>query len=137
MDNKDEYIFFINQFKTRFYYKNKRLHRENGPAVVISEDKDKYINLEDKDLYKEVFEPVIQSIPNNKESNIKEYLIFDGIHFMNTLPHRPGMISHYRFSIYYWDGTPYSKEQFEIIKLKNELENNMIINESTETRTKV
>lgn len=136
MNNKDEYIFFINENKTRFYYKNKRLHRELGPAVVIFDDNNKYTNLEDEHLYKQVFDKVI-SISPNTQSVIKGYLIFDGIHFINELPQIPGMISHYRFSTYYWEGIPCSKEQFEIIKMKNELEKNMFINELTETKTKV
>lgn len=137
MEHQDEYIFFINQYKTRFYYKNKKLHRGVGPAVVIFEDQDKYSHLEDLDLYNQVFEPVIAAHPNNKDLNIKEYLVFDGIHFINELPHIPGMISHYRFSTYYWDGRPCSREQFEIIKLRSELENEMFINEKIETMAKV
>ena len=57
----DQYEFYINKSGTRFYYKSKKLHREAGPAIVTHEDVEKYSSIADKNIYKKIAYPVIES----------------------------------------------------------------------------
>jgi hypothetical protein len=41
MENKDEYLVYTSQNNDTFYFKNRKLHRENGPAIVCRKDKNK------------------------------------------------------------------------------------------------
>lgn len=52
---EDEYILEILDKKDYKYYKNGKLHREAGPAAftIYTKGFNKFLNLDDKDLYKE------------------------------------------------------------------------------------
>jgi hypothetical protein len=52
MENQDEYIVKVIE-KYLCYFKNGKLHRENGPAFYIVEEKSKYFNLGDENLYQQ------------------------------------------------------------------------------------
>jgi hypothetical protein len=106
MQTHDEYLVYTYYKNTCFYFKNKKLHREEGPAIVSPKDKTKRLfeKLKDESLYTRVFEPVY---PNEQN----EVLLFD---------------IHYLISCYYWDGVEYkSKEEMHAIKLHEELETNL------------
>lgn len=62
MKKQDEYYYTIKDNLFIAYYKNGNLHREIGPAVYHIEEKDKYFNLADKDLYKENAEITSKSL---------------------------------------------------------------------------
>jgi hypothetical protein len=69
MKSNDKYELYINKSGVIFYYKNKKLHREAGPAIVIARDAEKYANLEDKDLYKKSISPIV-----NHDGAITKYI---------------------------------------------------------------
>ncbi len=70
MEKKDEYLVYTRKDGTIFHYKNKKLHRDAGPAVVVPKDIEKYSNLGDKDLYKKSISPVI----DHKDNGIMKYI---------------------------------------------------------------
>lgn len=129
MKNKDEYLAYTRKDGTIFYYKNKKLHREAGPAIVIHEEFKKYTNLEDEGLYKKVTNPVIVSSSNDFE--------------IKTLPNGDFMvyersITYYVGSSHYINGIFYSEQQFNAIKLKEYLDKTISKSEDKEeTKTKV
>lgn len=69
INKKDQYELYINKSGVIFHYKNKKLHRESGPAVVIAKDVEKYVHLEDKLLYKKSISPIV-----NHEGSLTKYL---------------------------------------------------------------
>ncbi len=89
-----------------FYYKNGKLHREAGPAVVIVPKKEEFTNLGDEHLYKE---EIIA------EHNPKDYqtLFIESVEKNATVT-----VAAY----HYLEGKPYTEEEFQIIKAKNELD---------------
>ncbi len=113
MDIKDEYLVYIDEGKTHRYYKNKKLHREAGPAYVCTIDVEKYTNLSDEDLYKKVYEPVVPKIKGTQPLDINGEIF---------LIYSSPIKSTYYGSYYYLEGIKYSKEDFEKIMFKNNLE---------------
>lgn len=117
MSSNDEYIVYIDEGKTSRYYKNKKLHREAGPAYVCTIDKEKYTNLSDEDLYRKVYKPVIP------EEEVKAFHI-DYFHLSggNSIPVASPFKSTYYGSYYYLEGIKYSKKEFDTILFKNKME---------------
>jgi hypothetical protein len=108
---KDEYLVYNNpNSNADFYYKNKQLHREMGPAIVVHKDKDKYSNLSDKKLYKRVTEPVV---PETMITHIVQDYQND-IKFIKK-PFVPYC------SAYLLEGKDYEKQEFDAIILEKEL----------------
>jgi hypothetical protein len=134
MIDQDEYVFYINEDKNIFYYKNKKLHREAGPAVVLSNDIDRYIHLSDKTLYKEVFTPVTEdSEKNDYEIEISYY---DGFNF--TYEAIKQQFSSHNISTYYWEGIPCNEKEFAAYKMKKALDMELAKKEFKEpSKTKV
>jgi hypothetical protein len=113
MKNEDEYIVKIHDDGTRFYYKNKQLHRETGPAVINPKDVEKYKDLSDESLYQEVH----VSNPSKKGK-------------MNTIYTENGPIITYESPIehiystaFYLNDIPYLENEFNAIILEKELQN--------------
>jgi hypothetical protein len=100
------------------YFKNGKLHRENGPAAYFAEDKEKYGNLADKNLYKH------DTLHTNMEML---FLVFDLK--LESNPH------------YYLEGKRYDKEAFDSIisngKIKNELSMELSSKTSNSKKVKV
>lgn len=90
------------------YFKNGELHRENGPAVYLPEDKSKYDNVADKDLYKSA----------TIDQGIKEiFILFD---FRQGTP-----------PYYYLEGTEYDKQTFDAIIEKQQIQKDLSVELST------
>jgi hypothetical protein len=87
------------------YFKNGKLHRESGPAAYLFEDKHKYINLEDKDLYK-------QGIP--QKSRVEMMFLEYDLNIANA-----GKTDNHPH--YYLEGQNYEKEVFDVIIEKNKI----------------
>lgn len=110
---KDKYVVYSNpNNNVDFYYKNKKLHREDGPAIVIhkDKDKDKYSNLSDKKLYEVVTEPVV---PETMVTHIVMGYRND-IEYI-TKPWKPD------HSAYYLENKQYEKQEFDALILEKEL----------------
>jgi len=90
-----------------FFYKNRRLHREAGPAAFLEKEKEQYLNLGDEYLYK----------PN--QSN--KYIIDEISLLIIEVSILKGD------NIYYLEGKEYSKEEFTFI-----LEKKMLYDELNE-----
>ena len=108
MTTDDEYLVYTGHHNTTFYFKNKKLHREAGPAIVCKKDnnKKKFEGLGDEGLYTRVFEPVFE--PNEKSSDSLLYIVY------------------HCDSVYYLDGVRYSsKQEMDAFMLNNELEKNL------------
>jgi hypothetical protein len=99
---KDDYIVYINRDNSRHYLKNGLFHRENGPAIIGSIDKDKYLNLGDEHFYKELCSIYPYEAYYHEEDDLWEYPL--------SVPTR-----------YYLNGIKYSKEEFYARKLQKEL----------------
>lgn len=124
---KDEYLVYNNpNSNADFYYKNKKLHREAGPAIVINKDKDKYSNLSDYKLYKRVTEPVVPE-------TMLTYVVQDyqqDIKFVKRpfIPH---------CSAYLLEGRDYEKAEFDAIILEKELSKTTPITQVQTKRLKI
>jgi hypothetical protein len=103
-----------------FYYKNGKLHREDGPAIVSQDDRRINKHAESSSEYKIVI---------LKEVMPKDYTpqyIFEEL--------RKSIISMVRRSAkYYLEGEPYSSKEFEEIKAKLELKDELSIELSSNT----
>lgn len=111
MKKQDEYIVKIYDDGTRFYYKNNKLHREAGPAIINSKHVEYYINLVDEHLYKEVH----QKTPK-KEGKMITIETESG-----PIITYEGPIEYHYSTEYYLEGKPYKKEEFDAILLEKEL----------------
>jgi hypothetical protein len=124
MEEKDEYIVYINDYKTRYYYKNGKLHREAGPAVVRGSHIENYQGLVDKYPYKEILLHTYEA-PKGYESQDLQYE--DNLSWYTAM--------------YYLEGKPYSQKEFEKIKLaldlNNELSSELASNQSNHKKSKI
>lgn len=120
----DEYIVYINDYQTRYYYKNGLLHRESGPAVIKRNEIELYQNLIDKQPYKEIMLNTYNA-PKNYEGQF--------------LPNENKLT--WYTATHYLEGKPYSQKDFEEIKgkidLKNELSSELTKNESKSKNLKI
>jgi len=110
-----------------FFYKNDLLHREAGPAIIMSPPISPNLNLGDEHLYTIEFLSETQPPQYVRSKLIK--LVGAGI-------------SKFVTAIYYLEGQPYTKEDFEKLKakidLKENLFNELLINESqNNNKTKI
>ncbi len=133
MQNKnDQYQVYIDENKTVYYYKNKELHRENGPAIVKAEERNSDRVEDDQGLYSITFKPVlkkshvindpdvVQIQLGNKVKNLLETLRTE----KNSIISLSQESKTYSDSPYFLDGLNYSKSEFESIVLKNHSRNN-------------
>jgi hypothetical protein len=111
MENQDEYILKIQDDGTRFYYKNNKLHREAGPALINRRDVEKFSNLVDEHLYKEVHKK-----RPKKELKMVTIETENGPIFTYE-----GPIEYHYSTEYYLDGKTYQEEEFNAILLEKEL----------------
>lgn len=140
----EQYQFYTNSNGVRFYYKNKKLHREEGPAIVIPRDADKYLDLNDKELYKKSVNPVldhkgsIATYLDNmygpkkaKINNVFGDYLDDNNNFWNQ--NEIILEKHelaWNKSTFFLEGKEYSEEEFkkfQIKKLKDELKNELSV----------
>lgn len=126
MEN-DEYVVIISGNKSKHYYKNGLLHREVGPAIVTSYNKETYSGLSDEHLYKEV---LVQSFT---PSGYKPIYVTEEIEDSPRMP--------YRKAIYYLDGNAYAKRDFDKritqMNLKNDLNTELLVNQSNTKKPKI
>jgi hypothetical protein len=126
MKNKDKYI-IENDGHSYIFTKNGVRHREVGPAFFwhTNKDKNEYLNLEDKDLYK---------LKKIKLSMVDESLEYE----MEVLRIMNGETNKV---VYFLDGQEYSKDEFEKIKsirdLKNQLGSELPIAQSHTKKIKI
>lgn len=121
---KDLYTLFIFKDGTRFYFKNNKLHRENGPAIIsafsASTTHKDYSEDIDVKLYNKVF-------PKNSS---KPYFVFKFSDASEIIMESP--IQYIYKTSYYIENQFYSEEKFkehQKLKIKEELENTLILNE--------
>jgi hypothetical protein len=118
MTTDDEYLVYTGHHNTTFYFKNKKLHREAGPAIICRKDnnKKKFEGLKDESLYTRVFEPIEQN----------EEMLFHVI---------------YCDSNYYLDGVRYptanEMHKARTEKAKNELAEELSANETVKIPKKI
>lgn len=111
-----------------FYYKNGKLHRENGPAIVSSYDIGRIKGRKPKDesLYKE--EIVKESVPIEHMN----------IHIVDD---SPGLCPEIYPATYYLEGQAYTKKQFDELKakidIKNELSSELSVTLSKTKKAKI
>lgn len=124
MENQDQYIVYLIKGAS-FYYKNNKLHREEGPAYVPEQSKSLYRNLSDHNLYKRV------TIHDLKESDVVYPIynkLFNGFYLSNT-------------PLFFLEGIQYEKSDFKVkaekFKLNRELQKKMPIHESTSKKMKI
>jgi hypothetical protein len=127
---KDLYTVFIFKSGEKFYFKNNKLHREEGYAIVSSLVSSKDKDAEDEHLYNIVF-------PNHKNitGDFFRFKFSDGSETMLEHPSR-----YIYKSSYYLDGIYHSEEAFKIYhieKLQNELASQLNINETVNKKIKV
>lgn len=87
-----------------FYYKNGKLHREAGPAIIFPKLKDN--DLGDDNLYKE---EIVSTM--NPYGYFAQYVVEDRY---EKTPAK-----------YYIEGKPYTQKEFQEIKAKLELKNEL------------
>jgi len=108
---KDEYLVYRNpRNNADYYYKNKQLHREDGPAIVVEDEKDLYSNLSDKNLYKRVNEQVVEEVFEVYSECNYNGDITTGKRYFNP-----------KSSCYYLNAIEYSKEELYAFILEKEL----------------
>lgn len=115
MNNENEYLVYIAENGMRYYYKNQKLHREDAPAIIspVDENMPNYLALASESLYKVVKEPVCPEDCIYMET----VTLSDNIQVTRK---GPPIIS--RRSIYCFEGDKYSKEDFDRIIFKNNME---------------
>lgn len=129
----DEYQVYVDENKTVYYYKNKELHRKNGPAIVKLNERANQVE-DDNGLYSITFNPVSKKthLVNNSdvvqiplvESKVKDLLKVlrenksPIITFTNTN-------EIFADSPYFLDGLNYSKAEFDSITLKEQAHNGL------------
>lgn len=122
MIKQDEYIIYINIAGSKFYYKNKKLHRENGPAYFCNKNDDVHL------LVEENYQEIIQN-PFDDQTRLSEKF-----QILNK--------DLWPFSCqFFLEGVNYSEEDFIIIsqkiKLKDELKENLVVNEKATKKIKL
>lgn len=146
MSNQDEYLVYTKSIGTKLYYKNKKLHREAGPAIVIPEDIDKYKQLSDSDLYIPTDQPVetvtVKSNDEKRDDSTKITTMkilkqrWSSLPLIYTLED-PIEYNYDFFSSYWLEGKSYSKEEFTSIMLKKEMEQELPTSEHQPKKLKV
>lgn len=146
MNNKDEYLVYTKPVGTKLYYKNKKLHREAGPAIVIPEDLDKYSQLSDSDLYIPTDQPVetitVKSNDEKRDASTKITTMKILKRRRSSLPliyslEDPIEYNYDFFSSYWLEGKNYSKEEFTSIMLKKEMEQELPTSEYQPKKLKI
>jgi hypothetical protein len=153
-NQKDQYQLYINSNGVRFYYKNKKLHREDGPAIVIPKDVEKYSQLKDNTLYKKSIAPII-----NHEGAITKYInnmygtdekkcngnvFLDYLNNQNNFWNQNDMVLQkyelaWNKSAFFLEDKEYSEEEFKKFqakKIKDELQNELPV-ENTNSKPKL
>lgn len=124
MQNKDEYLVEIFD-GSKYYFKNGKLHRENGPAITP----ENYRNFGDEHLYKE---EIVQSGKG-------KYITYTGIgsrgekvlFFVNWT------IAYTLKKSHYLNGQPYSPEQFPKALAQYQLNQELPLNNTQTKKVKI
>jgi hypothetical protein len=102
--------------ETKYYYKNGKLHRELGPAIVHDNEKEKFLNLGDEHLYEEIY----------VDNGIGKYKTYFRIEEFRTT------IVFFQY-IYHLEGKGYSEKEF----LEKQLQRELPINHSLSKKNKL
>jgi hypothetical protein len=123
MDNKEEYIVFIEKNGNRFYYKDGKLHREDGPAYVPSQFKEEYTGLADQELYRKI---VLLHFDKDELAKVFK-------------PEQMNGVSHPRLKElgYYLDGIQYPKRDFDKFALARKLDGDLSTNPNERKKPKI
>lgn len=131
MDKQDKYIVKRTRGGTGvlFFYKNDLLHREAGPAIVTPSNMDIYLQLGDEHLYE--MESINTDFPDGYNYEyIKEEEIING---------RLAQVA--AIPIFYVEGEPYTHKEFQEIKsrldLKNELNSELSTIQTNNKKAKI
>jgi hypothetical protein len=103
-----------------FFYKNGLLHREAGPAYISEEEIEEnspYLNIVDEHLYKK------EILEQRWPEDFKEEVLFKKDYYI--------VLSHSLF------GIPYSKEEFNILVLQNQLDKELNTNKTKDKKLKI
>lgn len=103
-----------------FFYKNGLLHREAGPAYISEEEIEhnpQGLNIVDEHLYKK------EIVESRWPDGFKEELVFQKDYYI--------VLSHYLF------GIPYSKKEFDILLLHNQLDKELDSNDVKDKKLKI
>jgi hypothetical protein len=134
MNNHDEYLVYTKNNGNKLYYKNKKLHREAGPAIVIAEDVEKYTKLSDEHLYLPTDKPVEVidvKVGDTKHGKAKVTSLVKIAYLKLRNSSIPKIYTledpvEYPFgeltSTYWLEGKHCSKEEFRSIMLKKEMD---------------
>lgn len=106
----------LNGEGTYFFFKNGKLHREAGPAVLTAKTRENLPQFGDEHLYKE--EVLEERQPDNYKTLFFESVEGNGSRIVSIAAY------------HYIEGEAYREEEFEIIKAKNDLENELNNNPS-------
>lgn len=130
MQNKnDEYQIYIDEDKTTHYYKNKQLHRKNGPAIVKINERQTQQVEDDNGLYTITFKPVSPKTHVVNNSDVVQIpMPGDKVRgLLETLRNNKSSIITFTKpnevladSPYFLDGLNYSKSEFDRIVLKEQ-----------------
>jgi hypothetical protein len=122
LKNQDKYEMFIETNYKIYFFKNGKLHREAGPAIVLNKDIEKYTNLSDKVLYKLIDKPLYPPLvdPYSAEN-------FNAS-FQNIISND---------SEYYLEGKEYTEDEFKVLMLKKELDSQLHTNDTISRKPKI
>ena len=131
-NKKDQYQIYIDENKTVYYYKNKELHRENGPAIVKVNERRLDKVEDDNGLYSITFNPVSTKKHLVNNSDVIQLPIAD-TKVKNLLKvlreNKSPLITFsnadeiFADSPYFLDGLNYSKAEFDSITTKDQAHN--------------
>lgn len=122
---KDFYTLFIFKSGEKFYFKNNKLHREAGHAIVSALFSNKDNNAVDQHLYDKV-------LAKNSTGNYFKFKFSDG---SETILESP--VRYMYASAYYLDGKLYEAQEFKISKLQKELQSQLPTNETAIKKIKI
>jgi hypothetical protein len=132
INKNDEYQIYIDEDKTIYYYKNKQLHRKNGPAIVKLNERENNKVDDDGGLYSITFSPISnKSHKLSSPDTIQIPMVGNKIKkLLKTLRTDESSIvtftnanTAFSESLYFLDGLNYSKTEFERTILKEQAHN--------------
>jgi len=140
----DKYTLQIKD-RCQFYYKNGKLHREAGPAIVIEEDINKFTNLADKDLYIEIKKEssIVENISETGKGKSKinskalRSITLNKTSYPVITFESPIEYIYETNSSYWLEGVLYSKKEFDSILLKKEMDKDLPITEIKDKKIKL
>lgn len=144
MEKEDEYLVFVRKGDgSRFYYKNRKMHREAGPAIVCPTEIEKYTGLSDEGLHKEtvidllIIDSGAEVSTINLEKLYEFTVVEDSKEITMSIPNGQSFVvieapsAYFMGSLYYLDGIKLSEKEFDASILRNKIENELEQTSST------